>query len=1038
MGNGGGAQVALGGCDENGNRTLRLVSVVEPSSPTDQIQWLLDGQPLGPAMSPGEYEADVAGDGEAHLLELRVISPEGVPSDTAEIEFPICGARVTGHIRSVDLAERQEDGSLPIRLVSHIEPESVEALVQWKVDGTPIDGPMPAGTHTAMLALPGGSYNIELEVLEPTGAQGDTEQIEFPGPQVSARIVVLDADNHLETATEPDTDGITPDQGDIATAQPIPPNGDNNPQLSTQETARHPMCQTSATMGAKGCIDTDNTGTPIPQRPSHNSTGTAENIEISEKAPDDGADGADGKSAYELAHDEGVIATAESLQPDGDNNPQLSTQETAGHPMCETSATMGAKGCIDTDNTGSLDLAKSPDVGGISPDQGDIATAQALTPDGDNNPQLSTQETTGFPCQTTDTMGTKGCIDNNGGDTPIPQGPSHTTTKSNDDIEITSKEPDQGGIATAQALTPDGDNNDTQADPGSTWDCTTDTASKCEPQRTFKYEKLPRDEHCIELMDVEDPELCFEGTENGSNGADNDGDTPIPQGPSHNATKSNTEIIISEKAPDQGADGVDGKDAFEVAHDEGAIAAEESLTPDGDEQPLASESTKGMDSIRANSCEPDVGDIAARQALTPDGDSNDAQLSTQETADHPMCQTTDHGGFAGCVDNDLLEGVTEPEIGGISPDQGDIATAQALTPNGDNKDAQLSTQETADHPMCETDGDTPIPQGPSHNSTVSNTEIIISEKAPDEGNIATAASLTPDGDNNDRAQSDQGTTYLCTSIRVTKCGPDYEGIARPELLDAPIPDGIAPDLGDIATAQALTPDGDNNNDTQADPGSTWDCTTDTASKCEPRPGEFKYEKLPRDEHCIDFMDAVDDSGPICFPTPGSTAPGTNNNNDGDTPIPQGPSLNGTISNTEIIISEKAPDEGDIATAQQLTPNGDNNPQLSTQETADHPMCQTTDHGGFAGCVDNDILEGVTEPEIGGISPDQGDIATAQALTPDGDNNDTQADPGSTWDCTTDTASQGGKMKNHIKSKNQLKSKNHVKKEMKRRKKVNKA
>ena len=225
MVNGGGAQVALGGCDENGNRTLRLVSVVEPSSPTDQIQWLLDGQPLGPAMSPGEYEADVAGDGEAHLLELRVISPEGVPSDTAEIEFPICGARVTGHIRSVDLAERQEDGSLPIRLVSHIEPESVEALVQWKVDGTPIDGPMPAGTHTAMLALPGGSYNIELEVLEPTGAQGDTEQIEFPGPQVSARIVVLDADNHLETATEPDTDGITPDQGDIATAQPLTPDG---------------------------------------------------------------------------------------------------------------------------------------------------------------------------------------------------------------------------------------------------------------------------------------------------------------------------------------------------------------------------------------------------------------------------------------------------------------------------------------------------------------------------------------------------------------------------------------------------------------------------------------------------------------------------------------------------------------------------------------------------------------------------------------------------------------------------------------------
>ena len=85
-----GPSVALGGCDSEGNRVLRLVSVVEPPSPNDQIQWYVDGQPFGPAMAPGKYDGKVPGDGEMHLLELRVLSPEGVAGDRAEIKFPLC------------------------------------------------------------------------------------------------------------------------------------------------------------------------------------------------------------------------------------------------------------------------------------------------------------------------------------------------------------------------------------------------------------------------------------------------------------------------------------------------------------------------------------------------------------------------------------------------------------------------------------------------------------------------------------------------------------------------------------------------------------------------------------------------------------------------------------------------------------------------------------------------------------------------------------------------------------------------------------
>ncbi len=184
--------VALGGCDEEGNRVLRMVSVLEPSSPSDKIQWVLDGEPLGSPMSPGELSVKVPGDGQVHLLELRVLSPSGVDGDRAEIKFPLCSSQVVGHIRSVDFAERQDDGSIPVRLISKVEPEGTEATVQWHVDGEPIEGPVSAGTLTTSISLAGGIHSFELKVIEPEGAKGDIEEVEVPGVQVNARIAVAE------------------------------------------------------------------------------------------------------------------------------------------------------------------------------------------------------------------------------------------------------------------------------------------------------------------------------------------------------------------------------------------------------------------------------------------------------------------------------------------------------------------------------------------------------------------------------------------------------------------------------------------------------------------------------------------------------------------------------------------------------------------------------------------------------------------------------------------------------------------------------
>ena len=83
-----------------------------------------------------------------------------------------------------------------------MEPDGAEASVQWLIDGNPIDGPVPAGVHTSTVHLPGGQREVELRVIKPDGAQGDLEQVDFPGPQPTARIAVaeFDEDDGLDRA----------------------------------------------------------------------------------------------------------------------------------------------------------------------------------------------------------------------------------------------------------------------------------------------------------------------------------------------------------------------------------------------------------------------------------------------------------------------------------------------------------------------------------------------------------------------------------------------------------------------------------------------------------------------------------------------------------------------------------------------------------------------------------------------------------------------------------------------------------------------
>lgn len=196
------SSIAIGPCDGDGNRSLRLVSVVSPSGPDDLVQWYIDGEPFGPAMKPGPYTGKVPGDGETHLIELKVISPADAKGDTAELVFPACEDQtVAARISGIDLGRVDDDGMVPIRLSGTVRPDETDARVQWLFDGQPLGPVVPVGSHVDKVEADGQSHEVRLEVVAPENGTPDTETIDLPEPPATATITSIEVG-------EVDTEGL--------------------------------------------------------------------------------------------------------------------------------------------------------------------------------------------------------------------------------------------------------------------------------------------------------------------------------------------------------------------------------------------------------------------------------------------------------------------------------------------------------------------------------------------------------------------------------------------------------------------------------------------------------------------------------------------------------------------------------------------------------------------------------------------------------------------------------------------------------------
>ena len=183
-------------CDEVGNRPIRLVPQIAPAdaAPNVVVQWYIDGKPIGQPGPPAPLVDTMPADGKVHGAELRVLEPENGRGDSEEFELPACDQEeVVGQIRSVDFADCDEEGNRPLRLVPVIEPASSSdtATIQWYLDGKPLGQPGPAEAFVGSIPGDGQVHTIELRVLAPEGARGDTQRLPVPAcfsQQVSARI----------------------------------------------------------------------------------------------------------------------------------------------------------------------------------------------------------------------------------------------------------------------------------------------------------------------------------------------------------------------------------------------------------------------------------------------------------------------------------------------------------------------------------------------------------------------------------------------------------------------------------------------------------------------------------------------------------------------------------------------------------------------------------------------------------------------------------------------------------------------------------
>lgn len=89
-----GLLIEFGPCDRRGLCDVFLTMASRPTHAGCRIQWLIDGNVLGPPQPPGVQVARRRADGEIHVLEVRILALVGSDDDvllaqTERVRFPV-------------------------------------------------------------------------------------------------------------------------------------------------------------------------------------------------------------------------------------------------------------------------------------------------------------------------------------------------------------------------------------------------------------------------------------------------------------------------------------------------------------------------------------------------------------------------------------------------------------------------------------------------------------------------------------------------------------------------------------------------------------------------------------------------------------------------------------------------------------------------------------------------------------------------------------------------------------------------------------
>ena len=160
--------VEVGPCDASGLRELILLSTVG-----DEVQWFVDGEPIGPPGPPGPLMGSVVADGGEHVVELVVVEPPDLAGLTETVVVEACERAIS---ITADVGDCVADGRQVVVTVI-VDPSIIGDLVQLTVDGAPVGAPIPPATTDVVVVADGAEHVVAAGLTAP--ATGATAAINF-------------------------------------------------------------------------------------------------------------------------------------------------------------------------------------------------------------------------------------------------------------------------------------------------------------------------------------------------------------------------------------------------------------------------------------------------------------------------------------------------------------------------------------------------------------------------------------------------------------------------------------------------------------------------------------------------------------------------------------------------------------------------------------------------------------------------------------------------------------------------------------------